>query len=138
MASLEDAEHIAVLCQQLGYPATPEEVQRRLDKIRQDERHAVFVAKLSDGRVIGWIHGYVCHLLVTDPQVEIGGLVVEQGHRRHGIGRLLMQRIEQWARDKARSTVHIRSNVVRKEAHAFYEEIGYENVKTQKTFRKAL
>lgn len=138
LADAGDAKRLAVLCQQLGYPATQEEVQRRLNRIQQDKRHTVFVAELSDGHVVGWVHVYVSHLLVTDPQAEVGGLVVEEGCRRHGIGWLLMRRVEQWARENGCWAVHLRSNVVRKGAHAFYEKIGYRNIKTQTAFRKVL
>jgi GNAT superfamily N-acetyltransferase len=138
LASAEDAARIAVLCQQLGYPASQEQVQRRLHQVRQDESHAVYVAERSDGHVVGWMHVYVCRLVVTDPQVEIGGLVVDEGYRRCGVGRLLMERAECWARKKGCGVVHLRSNVVRKGAHIFYQRIGYSNVKTSRVFRKVL
>jgi hypothetical protein len=32
----------------------------------------------------------------------------------------------------------LRSNIVRAAAHAFYGKLGYQNIKTQKTFRKVL
>lgn len=137
LARAGDAEHIAALCQQLGYPATQEDVQRRLNQIQQDEQHAVYVAELP-GHVSGWVHVYVCQLIVADPQAEIGGLVVDEDYRRCGVGRLLMQQAEQWAREKGCWAVYLRSNVVRKDAHAFYEGIGYSNVKTSMAFRKAL
>jgi GNAT superfamily N-acetyltransferase len=138
LASPRDAKRIAVLCHQLGYPTTQEEVQRRLNQIQQDEHHAVYVAELSNGHVIGWVHVYVSQLVMTDPQAEIGGLVVDEDYRHCGIGQLLMQQAEQWARAKECWAVHLRSNIVRKGAHAFYERIGYSHVKTQRAFRKVL
>jgi GNAT superfamily N-acetyltransferase len=138
LASDGDVTPIAALCHQLGYPVSREEIRRRLDQIQRDDRHAVYVAELPGERVIGWVHVYVRHLLVADPQAEIGGLVVDEGHRRRGTGRRLMQRAERWAREKRCWAVHLRSNVVRKRAHAFYERIGYSVVKTQLAFRKVL
>jgi len=138
LASPEDANCVAALCYQLGYPATQEEVQRRLNQIQQDEHHAVYVAELSNGHVVGWVHVYVGQLVVKDRQAEIGGLVVDEGYRRCGIGQLLMQQAEQWARAKECWAVYLRSNIVRKGAHVFYERIGYSDVKTQLAFRKVL
>jgi GNAT superfamily N-acetyltransferase len=138
LANVRDSERIAILCQQLGYPASQEEVRRRLNQIQQNERHAVYVAELPDGRLVGWVHVYVCQLVVADPQAETGGLVVDEGYRRCGIGRLLMQKVEQWAREKGCRAVYLRSNIVRKDAHVFYEGIGYSNVKTSMAFRKVL
>jgi GNAT superfamily N-acetyltransferase len=138
LASPRDAKRIAVLCHQLGYPTTQEEAQRRLNQIQQEEHHAVYVAELSNGHVVGWVHVYVGQLLVKDRQAEIGGLVVDEGYRRCGIGQLLMQQAEQWARAKECWAVYLRSNIVRKGAHVFYERIGYSDVKTQLAFRKVL
>ncbi len=138
LAGPGDAKRIAVLCHQLGYPATQEEVERRLNQIQQDERHAVYVAKLSNGHVVGWVHVYVSQLVMTDRQAEIGGLVVDESCRHYGIGQLLMQQAEQWARANECWAIHLRSNIARKGAHVFYERIGYSNVKTQLTFRKVL
>lgn len=138
LASPGDAKRIAALCHQLGYPTTQEEVQRRLSQIRPDEYHAVYVAELPNGQVVGWVHVYVGQLLVKDLQAEIGGLVVDEGYRCCGIGQLLMQEAERWARAKECWAVHLRSNIVRKDAHVFYERIGYSRVKTQLTFCKVL
>jgi GNAT superfamily N-acetyltransferase len=75
---------------------------------------------------------------VADPQTEIGGLVVDESYRRRGVGRLLMEQAERWAREKGCGAICLRSNVVRKDAHAFYERIGYSNVKTSRVFHKIL
>jgi GNAT superfamily N-acetyltransferase len=138
LVSAEDAARIAVLCQQLGYPASPEQVQQRLHRIQQNEDHVLYVAERSDGHVIGWVHVYVRQLVVTDRHAEIGGLVVGEGYHRQGVGRLLMEQVERWAREKGCGAVYVRSNVIRDDAHAFYEGIGYSNVKTSKVFCKDL
>jgi N-acetylglutamate synthase-like GNAT family acetyltransferase len=137
-ARAADAERIAVLCGQLGYPASPQQVQRRLQQIRQGASHAVFVAERSNGTVVGWVHVYLCSLVVADVQAEIGGLVVSEDCHRRGVGRMLMERAEQWARERGTAKVQVRSNIVREGAHAFYKSIGYDKVKTSLTFRKAL
>lgn len=135
LASAGDVERIAALCQQLGYPSSHEQVRRRLRQL-QDEGHAVYVAEQSDGYVVGWVHVHTRELVVTDRQAEIEGLVVDESHRRHGVGRLLMERAEQWAREKGCGVIQLRSNIIRKDAHIFYERIGYSNVKAQLTFRQ--
>lgn len=137
-ARAEDAHRVALLCQQLGYPVSPEDVQRRLERIRRDEQHAIYVAGPLGGPVIGWVHVFVRPLVVIGLHAEIGGLVVDEGCRRRGVGQLLMQQAEQWARERGCRAVYLRSNVVREEAHAFYEGIGYRNIKQSLTFRKNL
>ncbi len=86
----------------------------------------------------GWVHAHVSHLVERDPEAQIGGLVVDEACRGGGTGRLLMERAEQWARDRGLKSVYLRSNIIRKDAHAFYKKLGYEIVKTQYAFRKRL
>lgn len=136
-AGEQDAASIAVLSGQLGYPAEREAVRKRLRAILQRPDHAVFVAETA-GQVIGWVHVYAVTPLESAAHGEIGGLVVDAAHRGRGIGRALMERAEAWARDAGLGAVRLRSNVVRAEAHAFYEGIGYTLVKTQKVFAKML
>jgi N-acetylglutamate synthase-like GNAT family acetyltransferase len=133
-----DAGRMARLCQQLGYPASQEQVARRLAQIEREKRHAVYVAERADGHVIGWVHVCVRHLVLADPQAEIEGLVVDEGYRHGGVGRSLMERAERWARAQGCAAVFLRSNVVREAAHVFYERIGYRHVKTQRAFRRRL
>ena len=137
LATESDAESIADLCTQLGYPSMPEEVARRLHQIEQFEHDALFVAEV-DGRVAGWIHVIAYSLPEMDLHTEIGGLVVDEAHRSLGIGRLLVEHAEAWARAQGCSEIRVRCNVIRERAHKFYAAIGYENIKTQHTFRKIL
>jgi len=136
-ARAEDAGRIAELSGQLGYPAAEEDIRRRLAAIEQDGRGVVYVAE-ADGQAIGWVHVYSAPQLESDPHAEIGGLVVDEAHRGCGVGRLLMQEAEDWAREHGCREVRVRSNVIREQAHIFYERIDYINVKTQKVFRKIL
>ncbi len=136
-AGRQDAERIAALAGQLGYPSTSARIAARLGRLGREEEHAIFVADVS-GRVVGWVHVFVKHLVESDPEAEIGGLVVDESHRGAGGGKLLMRRAEKWAQSKGLKFVYLRSNVVRKKAHQFYERLGYRAVKRQTAFRKEL
>jgi len=98
----------------------------------------VRVAELESGRVVGWIHACASYLIESDPRAEVGGLVVDEKCRGSGVGHLLIEHAEEWARAKGLEAVYLRSNVVRKEAHRFYERLGYKNIKTQHAFLKML
>jgi len=137
-ATLGDADRLADLSSQLGYPSTPEEVTSRLERIERDDGHFVGVAEFEDGRVVGWIHVCVSYLIESNPRAEIGGLVVDEARRGSGVGKLLMQHAEDWARSKRLEAVYLRSNVIRRDAHRFYERLGYKNIKTQQAFLKML
>lgn len=137
-ARLRDAEPLAALCSQLGYPSSPEEARRRLQRLGQHPDHAVYVAEDEGGTAIGWIHIFLRPLLEEDLAAEIGGLVVDEAHRGLGIGHRLLERAERWARRHGCHTVVVRSNIIRLEAHRFYEKCGYREVKTQRVFHKVL
>jgi GNAT superfamily N-acetyltransferase len=137
-ATAGDAESMALLCGQLGYPASEEQIRTRLAQILLDEDHAVHIAQTPDGCLIGWVHVYIPELLLVHRRAEIGGLVVDEGHRRRGIGRALMAWAEQWARAQGCKALHLRSNVLRREAHLFYDGIGYRKLTTQRTYQKAV
>ena len=133
-----DAARIAELSTQLGYPVTAGEVAGRLEALRGLENHEFSVATLSGGEVVGWIHIYVRHVIMSDPMVEVDGLVVDERRRRAGIGKRLMEHAEKWAEDRGVYIVNLRSNVIREEAHAFYRRFGYGYIKRQMVFRKML
>jgi GNAT superfamily N-acetyltransferase len=136
-AALADAQALANLSIQLGYSASSSEIEKRLTAVLGDFRHLVFVAEIA-GRIVGWAHAYLCCLVESDSFAELGGLVVDEAHRSHGVGGKLVENVEAWARQNGCSYVSVRSNVLRERAHGFYAGRGYDKIKTQHVFRKIL
>jgi GNAT superfamily N-acetyltransferase len=137
-ARADDAEAIAVLSGELGYPAGAEQMQRRLDAVLERQADmAVYVVE-EDGRVAGWIHMFACRRLEDDLFAEIGGLIVAAGRRSRGIGAELIAAGEEWARILGCTRIVVRSNVIRERAHRFYERAGYTKFKQQAVFSKPL
>jgi GNAT superfamily N-acetyltransferase len=137
-SEIQDAERIASLCEQLGYSVTKQQIEQRLAKIKNNNSHIVYVAALVNEYVIGWTHAHIYDLIVMPTSATILGLVVDRDYRHRGIGSCLMQQIEQWATLAGCEGVLLRSNIKRKEAHLFYEKIGYINIKQSLTFQKQL
>ncbi|MDZ7968540.1 MAG: GNAT family N-acetyltransferase [Nostoc sp. DedSLP03] len=137
-AGIKDVVRIAILCEQLEYSVTNQQIEQRLTKIKNNDAHIVYVATVEDKYVIGWAHAHICESIVIPTPAIILGLVVDKDYRHSGIGRFLMQQIEQWASLVGCDSVLLRSNTKRKEAHLFYEKIGYTNIKQSLTFYKKL
>jgi GNAT superfamily N-acetyltransferase len=137
-ARADDFVRVAALSGQLGYPSTPEEVARRIAGMLHSAEHGVYVAQSAAGDITGAIGVFVYRSFEVDPRAEVSGLVVDERYRSQGIGLRLLERAEEWAREKGCKTIGLRSNVIRGRAHAFYERHGYEHFKSQKSFRKAL
>lgn len=133
-----DHVRIAELAGQLGYKASAPEVARRLAAMQGSSDHAMFIAETPEGGAAGWITVFVYRCVESETRAEISGLVVDEKARSLGIGRRLLERAEEWAREKGCAAAGLRSNVIRDRAHAFYERLGYQHVKTQKAFRKSL
>jgi GNAT superfamily N-acetyltransferase len=137
-ARAEDSPRLAVLCGELWYPTTADQVEERLRQLHQDDEHCVYIAESQDLAVVGWIYVYLIRSLLDDPQAEVGGLIVGDGHRGHRIGERLLKRAEAWAVERGCCAVSVHSNVIRKDAHRFYERLGYRVLKTQLALRRDL
>lgn len=137
-ARQSDAQRIAVLSGQLGYPASTQAMAKRLKTALSEKHGACFVAETSEYGVIGWIHVSVTPLLEVERRAEVNGLVVDQQARGAGAGWLLLRAAEQWAKKMRCTGMSVRSNVLRERAHGFYLRHGFEHYKTQKAFRKPL
>jgi GNAT superfamily N-acetyltransferase len=135
IARVADAEALAALAGQLGYPSSAAQITGRLAEFDAD--HRVWVARSEDA-VLGWIHAYVARYLVLEPFVEIGGLIVADGARGQGVGPRLIEEACTWARALGCDRVGVHSNVVREDAHRFYEREGFTLEKRQGVFTRRL
>ena len=129
---------MADLAGQLGYPCTPDEVRKRLVEMQAPNQYAVYVAEISKEEIAGWIGVYLFRSVELEKYAEISGLVVSEEARSRGVGKVLLEAAEEWARGTGCTVLSVRSNVKRERAHGFYEKNGYEWTKTQKTFCKNL
>ena len=136
--TVADAKAVGELSGQLGYPMPESLVLERIASVVDRDEHAAFVAVIDDG-VVGWIHVYVSHIIESpNAYVEIGGLVVEEKFRGQGVGKALVSAGENWTLLSGFDDIRLRSASKRTEAHAFYEKLGYQMVKTQMRFTKKL
>ena len=138
VATLGDAHVIAGLCSQLGYPTTGPPSVARLTAVVRSSGHAVLVACLSDGLVVGWVHVFLALRVESNTFAELGGLVVAEAHRGRGIGRALLVAAEEWGVEQGVFKLRVRTRSGRMEARAFYERLGFELAKEQHVYDKRL
>jgi GNAT superfamily N-acetyltransferase len=137
LANTHDAAEMARLAEQLGYPMSATEMQRRVAVLLPDERHCIAVAGRGQ-RLLGWVHAEHRFSLEGGDRAELMGLVVDSSARRGGVGRQLVDVAEGWALSRGLSALTVRSNAARELSHPFYEAIGYQREKTQHVYRKRL
>ena len=132
-----DAERLVGLVEELGCPTPLVGVEMRLARLLARPDQAVFVAE-EGGELLGWIHVQEFLSLASDPAGLVTGLVVDPAARRRGLGRGLIGAAEDWSRARGLTSSRLRARVARKEAHAFYQRLGYTLAKKQLQFRKPL
>lgn len=133
-----DAPEIARLAGQLGYPTTPERIVARLEALFAAPANAVLVAENPAGGLAGWIHVGTIRWLESEPCAEIGGLIVDEACRGAKLGERLVAAAIGWAEREGFGEIRVRSNVVRADAHRFYERLGFARTKAQQVFRLPL
>jgi len=137
-ARIDDAAELARLSAQLGYPQTADAFERRLRRLLISADHPVIVATDGDATLLGFIAIERRLMLETGERVEIVGLVVDDAARRRGIGQSLVNAALDWAREIGIGEVMVRSNIVRAQAHPFYEREGFQRTKTQHVYLKRI
>ena len=124
-ATLEDAERIAAMFTDEGYPSGPSDIVERL--ARFDSEHSRVIVAAHDGEVLGFV---AVHALPrfehSDRIIRIMALVVDAGERGRGIGRLLMEEAERLGRDLDAAFAEVTAGHHRPDARRLYEELGYD------------
>lgn len=120
-----DADALAKLCAQLGYPASSDTMPGRVARLGQDPNARALVAE-QNAVVIGLA---TIHLRFTmnheAPIAQLTMLVVDQANRTHGVGRALVETAEAWAKERGSHRINVTTALHRADAHAFYERLSY-------------
>ncbi len=99
----------------------------------KDNDHYVILGAFHDHVLVGSLMGIICHDLVGEckPFMVIENVIVSHRVRRQGIGKDLMLTIEQIAKDRGCYYIIFVSGEQRKEAHLFYEKLGFKDENVQ-------
>lgn len=124
-ATAADAEAIATLFTDEGYPAGPSDIAERLARFSPPDG-AVIVAE-HEGAILGFI---ALHALPRfehgDSIVRILALVVDAGARERGVGRALIGEAERLGTDRGAAFVELTAGHHRPDARHLYESLGYD------------
>ncbi len=130
-ATAEDVETIHALAGELAGvvgDSSPnlEAVQERLTELSEEPRARVLVAEDEDGAVVGvaslWIKPDLAH---GDTVVEVPTLVVAEGSRRGGVGKLLMEEIQNLAAENDANLIELVATPENVPARDFYKSLGF-------------
>lgn len=133
----DDIKGIYNLSLQLGYDYPKEKMDSKLNSIINDSSHKIFVA--VDGDIItGYIHVELYRVLFANDLLNILGIVVNSSFRLKGVGRSLINVVEEYAKEIGCSGIRANSGISRKKAHLFYESNGFFREPDQKRFYKTV
>ncbi|MEQ1512324.1 MAG: GNAT family N-acetyltransferase [Lysobacteraceae bacterium] len=120
-----DADDVAALLTQLGYPCEPADAAERIATVLHNDRQALILAR-QRGVVCGLLAlDYMYYLPLGTTTCRVTALVVSADVQGHGIGRLLLRDAERRARIGGAARLEVTSASHRTEAHAFYRACGF-------------
>ena len=124
-AAIQDAEGIAALFTDEGYPAGPSDIVARLGRFASE--HSRVVVAEHDGTVLGFVALHAIPRFEHDDRiVRILALVVDAGARERGVGRGLIGEAERVAAELGAAFIEITAGHHRPEARRLYESLGYD------------
>ena len=95
--------------------------------LEHPDRAAIFVARDDAGRVIGMVSGQLVFSTAEGaPSVWIEDLVVAASSRKHGVGRALLERVQEWARSRGATRAQLLVDTCNEPAERFYHRLGWQ------------
>ncbi len=120
---------------EMGYDYPLDKTKEKLLRLLQSSSDKIFVA-VDGGKVIGYIHVNDYDTLYAPHFKNVMGIAVSAEYKRKGVGRALISKAEEWARESGAEGIRLVSGSSRTGAHEFYRRCGYEGGKTQLNFKK--
>ena len=121
----------------LGYAFSSEETASQLTRLSKDPHH--FLLGYEDDashELLGYVHAEVYECLYSNAGFNILALAVLPQRQGMGIGKILLEGLEQETKRRGYEFIRLNSADHRLGAHVFYEKVGYTCDKMQKRFVK--
>ncbi len=135
---ISDAHRIYELSmKELGYKFSEEQVEANVRRLIGVPTSLILVAEAGD-EVVGFIHASNHEPVYAPPMKNILGLAVDPEYRKNGLGRMLVEAVEDWARETGAAGIRVNSGANMDSGLRFYKALGYDYIRTQYKFKKML
>ncbi len=136
----QDAQALELICRtSLGHETNTAFLTQRIQELSGDPTYYIAVYEDdSNHQVQGFIQAERYNLLYGENGWNVIALAVHPQAQSRGIGKKLLISLEEYAAGEGYTFIRLNCNIVRTEAHAFYQHVGYECDKTQKRFIKKI
>ena len=124
-AAEDDAERLAALLTDEGYPAGPSDLERRIRSFAgQDTR--VLIAEQA-GEVLGFIAFVLVPRFETEDRfIRIVTLIIDPGARERGIAKALLAEVERLGREEGVAFLEVTAGHHRPDARHLFESVGFD------------
>ena len=111
-----------------GATTNKHKMKRVFNQLINNSHYFLLGAYDSGNKLVGTIMGLLCLDLVMEcqPIMIMENMVVDSRCRGQGVGKKLLSELENIAKEKNCFFIQYCSSMYRKEAHAFYESMGYD------------
>ena len=124
-AETSDAEAIAALFTDEGYPAGPSDIVERMARFGSE--HSRVIVAEHEGALLGFIALHAIPRFEHEDRIlRVLALVVDAGARERGVGRRLMNEAERIAGELGAAFVEVTAGHHRPDAFRLYESLGYD------------
>ena len=125
-----DVLHRANLPHLFQKPNGPVREQDYYGGLIADENVGLFVAETGE-KLVGFVHAVIrdapaIPVFVPRCYAIVDSIGVKLGFQNHGMGRMLMDTVHEWAFSKGATSIELNVYEFNKTALAFYHKLGYE------------
>ncbi len=135
----KDLEELSLLYKQFwNEESNIEKIKVKYQEIKNNPNYIILSAVIN-GKIVGSIYGVMCEELYgsCSPFLVMEDLIVDKKVRRKGIGKALLEKLENIGKAKRCSQIIFITETNRVDAVSFYEKMGF-NSKTHTGFKKQL
>lgn len=127
----EDIIEISELLSLLGYSVSPHEASVRLLHMTNDDSMTIVAESLNadtENLLLGMLTITCSVGLSRGKRARISNGVIREEYRHLGVGRSLVEFAKEFARSRECSAIELTSQFHRRDAHIFWEKLGFERV----------
>ena len=122
--NLDFLDNILDLAQKINPHKTFDELnQKQIEMFAYDHYHCFGI--FNDNILVGLSSAWVTVRFYCGKQLEVDNLMVEPTLQSKGYGKILMEYLENWAKENGCLTVELNTYVFNERSHKFYFNQGY-------------
>jgi len=134
----QDIETMVQMSAEVGYEVRYENFSERINEFLKNDSLSIIVATNEKDKIAGWIQLEISNFIFSNKTCNILGIFVDKNYRGNQIGRKLIEKAEEWAREKGCFVFRACSDITKIDSHAFFTHMGFNPIKTEQIFSRRI